>query len=181
MSGALRITPASSPRKKHDHVAITLDNGDELRLHDPRRFGHVALIDPTRPPASLANLGDEPLDDSFNSARLYAQTAAKEAPIKTPHHEPAATSPASATSTPPKHCLRVPSIRRAPPQHSPAPTATAWRKPSRQYYKSPSPRAAPPCATSPNRTARTATSHKPSTPTADAANPARAASARYKT
>ena len=54
MSGALRITPASSPRKKHDHVAITLDNGDELRLHDPRRFGHVALIDPTRPPASLA-------------------------------------------------------------------------------------------------------------------------------
>ena len=83
MSGALRITPASSPRKKHDHVAITLDNGDELRLHDPRRFGHVALIDPTRPPASLANLGDEPLDDSFNGARLYAQTRGKKSAIKT--------------------------------------------------------------------------------------------------
>ena len=162
MSGALRITPASSPHKKHDHVAITLDNGDELRLHDPRRFGHVALIDPTRPPASLANLGDEPLDDNFNGARLYAQTRGKKSAIKT-------------------HIMNQPSIRRAPPQHSPAPTATAWRKPSRQYYKPPSPRAAPPCATSPNRTARTATSHKPSTPTAEAANPARAASARYKT
>ena len=83
MSGALRIVPADSPQKKHDHVLITLDNGHELRLHDPRRFGHVALIDPTRPPASLANLGDEPLDDTFNGARLYAQTRGKTSAIKT--------------------------------------------------------------------------------------------------
>ena len=83
MSGALRIVPAASPPKKHDHVLIALDNGDELRLHDPRRFGHVALIDPTRPPASLANLGDEPLDDNFNGARLYAQTRGKKSAIKT--------------------------------------------------------------------------------------------------
>lgn len=83
MSGALRIVPAVSPAKKHDHVIIALDNGDELRLHDPRRFGHVALIDPTRPPASLANLGDEPLDDTFNGARLYTQTRGKTSAIKT--------------------------------------------------------------------------------------------------
>lgn len=83
MSGALRIIAADSPLKKHDHVTVTLENGQELRLHDPRRFGHVALIDPTRPPASLANLGDEPLDDNFNGARLYAQTRGKKSAIKT--------------------------------------------------------------------------------------------------
>ena len=83
MSGALRIVPADSPRKKHDHVIIALENGSELRLHDPRRFGHVALINPQQPPASLATLGDEPLDDGFNGERLYAQTRSKTSAIKT--------------------------------------------------------------------------------------------------
>lgn len=83
MSGALRIVPADSPRKKHDHVTITLENGQELRLHDPRRFGHVAVIDPLQPPPALATLGAEPLDDAFNGTRLYAQTRGKTAAIKT--------------------------------------------------------------------------------------------------
>ena len=83
MSGALRIIPADSPLKKHDHVTVTLENGQELRLHDPRRFGHVAVIDPLQPPPTLAELGIEPLDDAFNGARLYAQTRGKTAAIKT--------------------------------------------------------------------------------------------------
>ena len=83
MSGALRVVPADSPRKKHDHVTIALDDGHELRLHDPRRFGHIALIDPARPPTSLTTLGDEPLDDTFNGDRLHAQTRGKTAAIKT--------------------------------------------------------------------------------------------------
>ena len=83
MSGALRITAADTPYKKHDHIAIRFDNGQELRLHDPRRFGHLALINPKAPPASLANLGDEPLDGNFNGERLYRQTRGKTGAIKT--------------------------------------------------------------------------------------------------
>ena len=83
MSGALRIIAADSPLKKHDHVTVTLENGQELRLHDPRRFGHVAVIDPLQLPPALAGLGVEPLDDAFNGARLYAQTRGKTAAIKT--------------------------------------------------------------------------------------------------
>ena len=83
MSGALRLVAADSPLQKHDHLTITLDNGRELRLHDPRRFGHAAVIDPLQPPPALAALGIEPLDDAFDGARLYVQTRGRTAAIKT--------------------------------------------------------------------------------------------------
>ena len=39
MSGKLRVLPIGTPAEKHDHVDIELDNGQLLRLNDPRRFG----------------------------------------------------------------------------------------------------------------------------------------------
>ena len=72
-----------------NHVArrgkhLILHSDDPHRgLHDPRRFGHVAVIDPLQPPPALATLGVEPLDEAFNEARLYAQTRGKTAAIKT--------------------------------------------------------------------------------------------------
>ena len=157
MSGALRVVPADSPRKKHDHVTIALDDGHELRLHDPRRFGHIALIDPARPPASLTALGDEPLDDTFNGDRLHAQTRDKTAAIKTHIMNQ-------------RYLVGVGNIY-----------ATEALFASGIHPALPSNRAAPPCAISPTPTAPTATSRRHLPPTAKAANPARAASARCKT
>ena len=82
MSGALRITEPDTPFRKHDHVAITIEGGKQLRLHDPRRFGCVLLInDPSTHPL-LTELGPEPLNDEFDADCLRSQTKGRSAPIK---------------------------------------------------------------------------------------------------
>jgi len=59
MSGRLQVVPASDPRNPHAHVVFRLDRGDELRFHDPRKFGRVYLV--ADPGAVLGPLGPEPL------------------------------------------------------------------------------------------------------------------------
>lgn len=83
MSGNLRVLAPDVPFKKHDHVAITLDSGRQLRLHDPRRFGAVLWItgDPLQHPL-LASLGPEPLGEEFTAAHLHAACKGKTAAIK---------------------------------------------------------------------------------------------------
>lgn len=82
MSGSLRVTRATDPWRKHDHVAWTLDSGVQLRLHDPRRFGAVLLTTtPERHPL-LVELGPEPLGDEFTAAYLHDVTRTRAAPIK---------------------------------------------------------------------------------------------------
>lgn len=74
MSGRLRVLPADSPLHKHDHVDLCLDDGQVLRLNDPRRFGAVlwqpgdALEHPL-----LAALGPEPLSAAFDGDWLHAR------------------------------------------------------------------------------------------------------------
>jgi len=83
MSGNLRVLPADTPFKKHDHLAITLDSGKQLRLHDPRRFGAALWIagDPLQH-ALLNDLGPEPLNADFTAAHLHAACKGRSAAIK---------------------------------------------------------------------------------------------------
>jgi len=83
MSGSLRLTDSQVPRQKHDHVEWLLDDGQCLRLHDPRRFG--AVLWTTKEPLThrlLAHLGPEPLSRSFNAGYLYSVTRNRSASIK---------------------------------------------------------------------------------------------------
>jgi len=72
MSGSLRIVPCTQSPKLHDHVDLVLDDGQCLRLHDPRRFGALLW---TREPAGqhklLRHLGPEPLAPEFDGEHLY--------------------------------------------------------------------------------------------------------------
>ncbi|MBC7979901.1 MAG: bifunctional DNA-formamidopyrimidine glycosylase/DNA-(apurinic or apyrimidinic site) lyase [Armatimonadetes bacterium] len=84
MSGSLRIISPAEEWKKHDHFAITLSNGRQLRYHDPRRFGlilHLKESDIQNHPL-LKNLGPEPLEETFTAARLHASLRKKNIPIK---------------------------------------------------------------------------------------------------
>lgn len=83
MSGNLRVLPAETPFKKHDHLAITMEGGKQLRLHDPRRFGAALWIegDPMEHPL-LKDLGPEPLGDDFTADHLQAACKGKTAAIK---------------------------------------------------------------------------------------------------
>lgn len=83
MSGSLRVTDPETPWRKHDHFALTTDRGQQIRLHDPRRFGATLFIegDPQTHPL-LADLGPEPLSDDFTVDYLHAQCQGRAAPIK---------------------------------------------------------------------------------------------------
>jgi formamidopyrimidine-DNA glycosylase len=83
MSGSLRVLPAATAAGKHDHLDLCLDDGQLVRLRDPRRFGAVlwAESDALRHPL-LAGLGVEPLSSAFHGEGLYRQTRARRAAIK---------------------------------------------------------------------------------------------------
>jgi len=72
MSGSLRVVPAVTAPDKFDHVDVVLDNGDCLRLRDPRRFGAVLW---TEGDASrhklLKNIGLEPFDPICDGDYLH--------------------------------------------------------------------------------------------------------------
>lgn len=83
MSGSLRVARPAQPWRPHDHLGITLANGNQLRFHDPRRFGLVLHI--TGDPLAhrlLENLGPEPLTEDFTSVHLAAACAKRAVAIK---------------------------------------------------------------------------------------------------
>jgi formamidopyrimidine-DNA glycosylase len=83
MSGALRIATEDLPWRKHDHFALGLASRQQLRYHDPRRFGCVLLIDgDVDAHPLLAELGPEPLDSEFTVDYLVKQAHGRESSIK---------------------------------------------------------------------------------------------------
>ena len=72
MSGSLRIAEESDDQRPHDHVTWYLDDGRQLRFHDPRRFGIVTWAgdDPHSHPL-LRKLGPEPLEHDQLGEVLY--------------------------------------------------------------------------------------------------------------
>ncbi len=83
MSGSLRHCPAGTPLRTHDHLIFTLDDGFQLRLHDPRRFG-CCLPLPEAPAVHrlLAALGPEPLEAAFDAERLHRMSRGRRAAVK---------------------------------------------------------------------------------------------------
>ena len=88
MSGSLRVLPADTPVRAHDHVDIELDatgrqGARVLRFNDPRRFGCLLWQPPGETHELLAGLGPEPLSDEFDGDYLFALSRGRNAPVKT--------------------------------------------------------------------------------------------------
>ena len=83
MSGSLRVADPELEWRKHDHLALRLDSGKELRFHDPRRFGCVLFCggDPGEHKL-LRELGPEPLGEEFDGAYLADLATGKKVAIK---------------------------------------------------------------------------------------------------
>lgn len=83
MSGSLRVIDPAADLRKHDHVLISLENGMQLRFHDPRRFGCMLWTDENSEDHELIKkLGPEPLSDDFNVEYLAATLASRKTTIK---------------------------------------------------------------------------------------------------
>ena len=85
MTGRLGIFPADTPRAKHDHLRLQLDNTMQLRFNDIRRFGFIQVLEPGCDinKTVLANLGPEPLGQDFTPKYLKQCAANKSRPLKT--------------------------------------------------------------------------------------------------
>jgi formamidopyrimidine-DNA glycosylase len=84
MSGRLLWCHHSLPLEKHDHIQFALDDGDELRFRDPRRFGLVDAIAPGNLDdyVHFRHLGLEPLSAGFTPKILFEQAQGLARPIK---------------------------------------------------------------------------------------------------
>lgn len=82
MSGSLRVLPAHTPARKHDHVDIDF-GGHVMRYSDPRRFGLMLWLDGERDAHPLLDsLGIEPLGPEFTGAWLHGATRGRRCAIK---------------------------------------------------------------------------------------------------
>ncbi len=83
MSGSLRVVPCEQAADSHEHVDIVLDNGDCLRLRDPRRFGAVLWTrnDPQQHKL-LRDLGPEPLAADFGGDYLFEKSRGRKRAIR---------------------------------------------------------------------------------------------------
>ena len=80
MSGNLGVFDAADPLHRHDRTVFELDNGQELRFEDMRKFGKVYLVANTE--TVLGKLGPEPLEDSFTLASFRQRFAGRSRVIK---------------------------------------------------------------------------------------------------
>jgi len=84
MSGKLICVEPNTARRKHDHIIAQLDDGGELRYHDPRRFG-LSLV--TRRESlhelpQLRLLGIDPFDADLTGDFLFRFTRCSERRIR---------------------------------------------------------------------------------------------------
>lgn len=88
MSGSLRVLPADTPPRRHDHVDLLLAPPRRLparilRFTDPRRFGCLLWQPPGTTHELLRELGPEPLSEDFDGDYLFRLSRGRTAPVKT--------------------------------------------------------------------------------------------------
>lgn len=80
MSGQLSVQPQGEAADQYVHTIFRLEDGDELRFRDMRKFGRVYLV--TDPDRVLGQLGPEPLSDAFSAAWLGEQLGRRRRVLK---------------------------------------------------------------------------------------------------
>ncbi|MCB9422653.1 MAG: bifunctional DNA-formamidopyrimidine glycosylase/DNA-(apurinic or apyrimidinic site) lyase [Ardenticatenaceae bacterium] len=80
MSGHLAVVDSDTPPDKYAHTIFKLDNEQELRFRDTRKFGRVYLVHD--PSDILGHLGPEPLSDSFTVAVLQERLQGRKRVLK---------------------------------------------------------------------------------------------------
>lgn len=84
MEGKYFFKTKEDPKLKHEHVIFALDNGEELRYHDTRKFGKMYLIkkEEITQVGPLVDLGVEPFSLGFTSSYLKEKYKGKKLPMK---------------------------------------------------------------------------------------------------
>ena len=81
MTGQFHLVPPETEPDRHAHVVMDLDDGNQLRFRDTRKFGRFYLVD--HPQSVVGKLGPEPLSESFTPLDLFAAIQGRRTAIKT--------------------------------------------------------------------------------------------------
>ncbi|ENV04784.1 MULTISPECIES: bifunctional DNA-formamidopyrimidine glycosylase/DNA-(apurinic or apyrimidinic site) lyase [Acinetobacter] len=81
MSGSFRLTEPHDELRKHDHLIIQFED-QQLRYHDPRRFGCILWLNPETQGKLIDTLGAEPLSADFHAEYLASKLKNKAVGIK---------------------------------------------------------------------------------------------------
>lgn len=74
MTGRINLSDSTIERNPHEHVILQLDQTNELRFQDTRKFGRIFLTN--APQTILGQLGPEPLSTAFTGKRLFSMLKA---------------------------------------------------------------------------------------------------------
>lgn len=80
MTGGIRVQPKSQPAPPMVRHSLELDDGTELRFIDPRKFGHLWLVNELED--AVPPMGPEPLNCGFSPDVVANALAGRRAPIK---------------------------------------------------------------------------------------------------
>jgi formamidopyrimidine-DNA glycosylase len=84
MTGRFLIVNEATPRAKHTHLVLWLDDGRELRFVDARRFGQLDVVarDRESQHPALEGLGPDPLVHGIDGALLYQRSRGRKSTLK---------------------------------------------------------------------------------------------------
>lgn len=82
MTGRLLFISSSDPLVRFEHLAIHLDDGNDLRFADQRKFGRVVLADDDVVAALRVRLGPEPDSPRLTAASLHTALQRRPGRIK---------------------------------------------------------------------------------------------------
>jgi formamidopyrimidine-DNA glycosylase len=82
MTGELSVSPGSEPARQHLHIWLDLDDGQQIRYHDVRKFGRWALLSPEQFELFSSSLGPEPLSPEFDTQTLQTMLSSRKRTIK---------------------------------------------------------------------------------------------------
>ena len=84
MTGCVVVAPCDRPEERHTHIVIRLDNGNELRFTDMRRFGRFWLFLEGEEDAisGISSLGPEPDDPALTADYLRRRLGSSRRPVK---------------------------------------------------------------------------------------------------
>lgn len=84
MEGKYFIKNHDEEINKHEHVIFEFEDGIDLRYHDTRKFGRMALVpkDKIDTYEGIRKQGIEPIDDNLTKEYLYEKLKKKRLPMK---------------------------------------------------------------------------------------------------
>jgi len=81
MSGQALISAPDAPAPRHLRITLDLDDGQQLRFVDQRIFGGMSVSE-TDPPAEIAHIALDPLDEAFDDAEVVRRMRRRQTGVK---------------------------------------------------------------------------------------------------